>query len=235
MRSSVLLLFALFLLPSVSEGKTINFLTGSPFGLGLVGGVAQNPTSDLVSKPYSEKSDYSYFAGLDPFLDFGNFILKAHVHYHNLSVLTGPTGSLTYSDTSDSQLLLYGGSLLLVPFLSANKEFRAYFRFGANLASLGGENARTYATGAKYTEKFTASGVDKQGALGLEILLVQNYSLAAEFGYRELSFDKIQFESGTALDGSSQIEGADLVNAQGTFKSLKYNGAFASLALNLNF
>lgn len=229
------LLLALLFLPNASEGKTINFLTGSPFGLGLVGGISQNPSSDLVSKPYTEKSDYSYFGGIDPFLDFGNFILKGHFQYHNLGVLTGPTGSLTYTDTSDSELLLYGGSLLLVPFLSENKQFRAYFRFGANLASLSGENARTYSTGAKYTEKFTASGVDKQGALGLEILLVQNYSLAAEFGYRELAFDKIQFESGTALDGSTQQAGADLVNETGTLKSLKYNGIFASLALNLNF
>ncbi len=223
------------LLPLTAEAKTINFLTGSPFGMGVLGGVSQNPSSDLVSKPYTEKSDYSYFAGLDPFLDFGNFVIKGHIQYHNLSILTGPTGSTLFSDTSDSELFLYGGSLLLVPFLSADGKFRFYFRGGVNLASLVGENARTYSSGAKYLEKFSGSGLEKQGALGIEMLLVQNYSMALEFGYRELTFDTLQMDSGTGLDGTTQLAGSDLVTANGTKKSLKYNGMFASLALNLNF
>jgi hypothetical protein len=232
---SVKLLALIFLFPLPAEAKTINFLTGSPFGLGILGGVSQNPSSDLVEKPYTEKSDYSYFAGIDPFLDFGNFVIKGHIQYHNLSILTGPTGSLLYSDTSDAGLFLYGGSLLLVPFLSADGKFRFYFRGGANLASVEGENARTYSTGAKYLQKFSGSGLEKQGALGLEILMVQNYSVALEFGYRELTFDTLQLDSGTGLDGSTLLAGSDLLTTNGTKKSMKYNGLFASLALNLNF
>jgi hypothetical protein len=233
-RGSLLFLF-LFLLPAQVQAKTINFSTGSYFGLGLLGGVSQNPSSDLVTEPYTHRSSYSYLAGVEPFFDFGNFLLRLNLQYHNLGVLSGPTNSTIYNDTSDSQITIIGGSLLLVPFLSQDQTLRSYFRLGGGMASLSGENARTYSSGAKYFEKFVADAVNYEGAWGFELLFIQNYSLALEFGYRELVFDTIQFESGTSLTGATQLKGQDLETTNGAKKSLKYNGAFASLGFNLNF
>jgi hypothetical protein len=234
LRGSFFFLF-LCLLPALAHAKTINFSTGSDFGLGLLGGASQNPSSDLVTAPYYHRSDYSYFAGVEPYLDFGNFLLRMNLQYHNLGVLSGPTDSNTYNDTSDSQIILIGGSLVLVPFLSQDQKLRSYFRLGGGLASLSGENARTYSSGAKYFENFSADAINYEGSVGFEVLFIQNYSLALEFGYRELVFDTIQFESGTSLTGTTQIKGQDLETSGGTKKSLKYNGAFATLGFNLNF
>lgn len=233
------LLFLLlgFLGTATAEAKQWNFESGSPFGIGLLAGVTQNPGSDFVGKPQAINSSFSHYFGFEPFLDFGNFILRASAQLHSYPVFssTGTAAQGAYSETSDVGSVVFGAHLLLSPYVSESKTSRGFIKLGFSQGIAQGENARTFSSGAKYTEKFEGRTREMLLGIGFEFFLVQNYSMQVESGIRQSEYEKAEYESGTDLNGATKVKGDTLLTDAGSHKKFNHSGAYFSVGLNLNF
>ncbi len=234
---SFLLLFLLCYSP-LAQAKKWTFVTGSPFGVGLLTGVSAGPDTDLVVKPQTQNRSFSHFYGFEPFLDFGNFAIRlsGQVHYHPIVSGGGTSGGANFTETSDVTTLLYGGQLLLAPYISEGQTTRAFLKMGLSHAKAFGKNKRTFADGGPiYTEKFDGKTRELSFSGGLEFFLVQNYSLQLEGGFRQIEFEKLTYSGGTDLNGTTRTAGETMYKPDLTQKKLNYSGAYFAAGLNLNF
>lgn len=231
------LLIFLSLPTSSAHAKQWNFDTGSIFGLGLVGGVNQNPGSDFVTKPITTSASFSHFFGFEPFLDFGNFILRFSGKLQSYPVFSG-SGSAAqgqFTETSDIGSGIYGVHLLLSPYISENKTRRGFIKLGYSQGIAKGKNVRTFANGARYTEKIEARTSEMLLGIGFEFFLVQNYSMQIESGYRQSEYEKAEHVEGTDVNGVAKNKGDPVLNSAGGAKKFNDSGVYASVGLNLHF
>jgi len=231
------LLVLLSLPVSSAYAKRWNFDSGSILGLGLVGGVAQNPESDFVEKPITSSASFSHFFGFEPFLDFGNFILRFSGRLHSYPNFSG-SGSAAqgqFTETSDIGSAVLGVHLLLSPYISENKTRRGFIKLGLSQGIARGENVRTFSTGARYNEKIEASTRELLLGIGFEFFLVQNYSMLIETGFRQSEYEKFKYQGGTDINGVAKNKGDIVLNSTGGAKKFNDSGAYVSIGLNLNF
>jgi len=221
----------------VAEAKLWNFDSGSPLGLGFVAGVAQNPDSDFVEKPQTTSTSFSHFFGFEPFLDFGNFIIRLSGQLHSYPIYSGggTAGQGAFTETSDVGSVVFGAHLLLSPYVSESKLSRGFIKLGFSQGIARGENVRTFASGPIYEEKFESRTRELLFGLGYEFFLVQNYSMQIESGFRQSEYEKAEYRSGTDLNGVAKSKGDALVNTAGGNKKMNNSGAYFSVGLNLNF
>ncbi len=232
-------------LPNASA-KVVNFNTSSPVGFGIRGGIAQNQEQSFTPSPQTVKSSYTKFIGINPFFDFGNFILRADfdLHYHPLVVSSGtdPANAQSFNESSDAKTFNYGGSLLFIPFVSKSLRQRIYLGFGLGMAKLYDTNTRNYTNAAgqttnTYTEKVSDTATYLDAIAGYEFFLVQNYSLGVETGYRSLQFASPAYSGNTTKNvrGTTVAGGNPVKTANGTDEVFTYSGLYFSLNFNLHF
>ena len=94
---SLLALILVLFAPSRAHARTQNFLSGTPFGIGFVGGLENRPVSGFAAGNQTTASNYSTFLGFEPFLDLLNVCFRLHVGWHFYPLLSGAG-----SDTSGS-------------------------------------------------------------------------------------------------------------------------------------
>lgn len=233
------LLPLLFLFLSVPAfARTQNFFTGSPFGFGFKGGLEKRPQLDFISDPQTV-SAYSHFYSVEPFVDFGNFVLRARaaLHYHPLFRAAGTdSAGRAFTETSDPGSFAYGLDLLLVPYYAKSGAARTYVVVGASQVSVNAKNIRSYTGGATNTEKVSGSGTEIVGGAGFEFFFVQNYSIQLEAGYRSLTVDSFTYSSESDTSGTAREKGEAVKNpTTGLAKKFHQNTPYITLGLNLNF
>lgn len=234
---SAKILCLLALLPALAQAKSLNFADGIPLGLGLEAGVEQNPDTDLVSQPQDTSAGFSHYFGFTPFLDFGNFVVRfsTQLHFHPIVSGKGTDSTGAFGENSDTGTFVYGGQILLAPYVSDDQTKRAFIKLGLSQAILTGKNTRTYdASGLTYAEKFEGRTREMLAGAGFEFFLVQNYSLQLDAGFRQQEFENLELVSGTDLSGAAKNKGDPLTNG-GAKKKFNSAGAYFSVGLNLHF
>lgn len=235
---AALLSLALCCAPS-AFARTQNFFTGTPLGLGFKAGLEKSPRTDFLVDPQKVDGTYGKFFAFEPFLDFGNFILRVSGALHNYPLFSadGNDASGAFSETSDASSFAYGLQLLLVPYYSENFLHRTYIVLGGSNVSTSLKNSRTYAaSSATYTEKAKGSGQEYIAGAGYEFFFVQNYSVQFELGYRKYTVDKFTYGSEGDLTGKSRSQGETVVKADsGLVKKFHHESPYAAFSLNLNF
>lgn len=95
--------------------------------------------------------------------------------------------------------------------------------------------AGTALTGkSDFTEDGRGTATQLEGALAFEMLAFDSTSIAIEVGQRSLKFDSLKHSRDTdSLAQGSVAKGADLLNADGTARTLDFTGFYA--ALNFRF
>jgi hypothetical protein len=236
-RSVSALLAGLLLTAPPAEAKLWNFETGSPLGLGLLVGISQNPDSDFVEKPQNTSASFSHFFGFEPYVDFGNFIIRLSGQLHSYPIFSGrgTASQGAFTETSDVGSVVFGAHLLLLPYVSETKLSRGFIKLGFSQGIARGENVRTFASGPIYEEKFESRTRELLFGLGYEFFLVQNYSLQIESGFRQAEYEKAEYLGGKDLNGVAKTKGDPLLNTNGGNKKFNSGGAYFSVGLNLNF
>lgn len=121
------------------------------------------------------------------------------------------------------------------------KTSRLYLMASYGQGNLGMVNSYTMAaagttlTGkSDFTEDGRGTGTQMEGALAFEMLAFDSTSLALEVGQRTLKFDSIKHSRDTnSIAQGSVTKGAEMLNADGTARTLDFTGFFA--ALNFRF
>jgi hypothetical protein len=191
--SLALLFLCLLLAPTQAHARTQNFFTGSPLGLGLVGGLENRPTNDFAAGNPTTPSNFSSYFGVEPFLDLGNICFRGHVSWHFYPLLSssGSDTNGSFTESSDAGSLGYGARALMSPWIGKDARSRFYFVIGVNDAVVKVKNERKYLTGTQAgrtnREELQGSGVELNGGIGFETFLVQNWSIAFEGGYTNRS------------------------------------------------
>jgi hypothetical protein len=228
----------LFTLPFTASARNYTFATGIPLTLGFGGGVTAAPESDFTADPRSASRNYSHYYSFSPGLEFTNFALRASLELHQPALLNGEGSNDggPFYETSDASFFTYGVHLLLAPWVSESLRSRAYFRLGAGYATASLKNVRTYEnSGRRDTERASGKALDLSAGFGAEFMLVQNYGLQIEAGYRSFYFDELQYETEQNIRGETVAKGSTVREPNGTPKRLRLQGAFIGLALNMHF
>jgi hypothetical protein len=232
-------LFFLLLLPAVPAlARTNNFSTKSLLGLGFRAGVENRPHSDFIVDPQTSASSYSKFYLFEPFLDFGNFVIRLSGGLHSHPTLSGKgtDSNGNFSETSDAHSVAYGIQILLVPYYSENLSQRMYIVVGGGNITTSLKNTRNYASGTSNTEKLSGSGLEYQYGAGYEFYFVQTYSIQFELGYRTLTISKFGYKLGNDLEGIARQKDDTAKSSQtGLVKKFHHDTPYFSVALNLNF
>ncbi|NUM88920.1 MAG: hypothetical protein HUU37_06935 [Bdellovibrionales bacterium] len=240
-RTDPALLLALALFTGIPAwAKKSTFDNRSGIGFTLRGGATAAPEMDFAARPQSSARGYAVLAGIDPFVDFGNFVIRGQAAV----VLppdvqgTGGSGTGAFGDKAESTVLLYGGQLQLIPWISQARTSRIYLAGGLGLATIYVTQTRTYtggATSVSYTAKARTTRPYTTGAMGLEAFLVQNYVLQIEGGYRDLHAHELHYTTSGDARGATPGTGAVARDDQGTPQAYGFSGLYASVAFSLVF
>lgn len=235
--------FLLFFIPLLAEAKTYTLTGRSPIGLGFKAGIETLPEFSTIP---GTSTHYSHFYAFEPYLDFDNFILRfsGAFHAHPLRKGIGTDANGYYSDTSEASSFHYGIQFLLIPHVSKDNMFRTFFFLGLGKASASITSQRNYSNAsntitATNKEKLSGSKEEVNIGAGLEFMLVQNYSMVIEGGYRRVNFDRLTYESATDLEGNPRLNGDVAkdysVGANGANKKFDLSGYFGNIGLNIRF
>lgn len=231
--------FALLLaVPSRAFAKNQTFYSGTPFGIGILGGLESPPSSGFVTGTSSSK--YTTYFAAEPFLDLGNVVFRLHFGWHFYPLVSGggidPTG--TYTENSNAGSFEYGGRVEFAPFISEDQRSRFYFVVGVNDSKVKIKNERTFSTGAyngqTLSDQVQGSGTDLNGGIGFETFLAQNWSIAFEFGYRSMRADSLSYGSGTNLDGQTVTSSSPVQDAWQNNQGFHSYSPYGQVGLNLN-
>mgnify|MGYP003344900435 FL=1 len=149
-------LFLAFLLfcPTGARARSHNFLTGTPFGLGLLGGLENRPRTGFATGSQTSSSNFSSYFALEPFLDLVNVSFRIHFGWHFYPSFNGKgidsNGSFTESSSSGS--LAMGGRVILSPFLSSGGDKRFYLALGVINSTVRVKNSRKYTSGSLFNQ-----------------------------------------------------------------------------------
>lgn len=231
-----ILFLSLFLLPCNGEARAINFATGFPFVLGFHAGASKRPATDFASGKQSYNSYVSHFYSVTPSFDFTTFVVrgKASLWYFPITSGSGTFKSQAFTETSDPFLFSYGADLLLVLALSSDLTQRFYLIGGLEYGKATIRNQRSYAS-VQYLEKVTATQEIFNTGMGYEFMLVQNFSMAIETGYRFSRFNKFSYTTPNDVNGTKVTQGSMAIDEKGTAKALDASRFYFDVALNLNF
>ncbi len=235
---SFFLLIALLLLtasgPAFAKKNTFDNRSG--VGFSFRGGATVLPQTDFVVRPQSATHNYSTFAGFDPFVDFGNFVIRGQV---TAAIPPDVQGSgAGFTEKSESVVLMYGGQLQLVPFINQARTARLYMAGGLGLATIYLTNTRVYSSGGtqtSYTSRARTTVPYTSAALGFETFLVQNYVFQLEGGYRNLRAHELNLTTSGDVRGQTPGNGSVARDDVGTPQSYSFSGIYASIAFSLMF
>ncbi|HEY8279242.1 MAG TPA: outer membrane beta-barrel protein [Bdellovibrionota bacterium] len=235
---SALLLIALASTPAYARKQ--NFTSGSAFGVGLIAGLERVPRNDFTGGTQATNSNYGRYYAFEPFFDLLNLQLRLHGGWHFYPEVggSGTDGYGTFVEKSDAGSFDYGARLLLSPWMSSSFHHRLYFVAGVGMSNVKLKNSRTYTSGGMFdqtnTERLEASGTELNGGVGFEFFLVQNYSLALEFGYASRKADRFTYKSTTDVTRAPRSESDVALQPDGTSKGFHVWSPYFQLALNLN-
>jgi hypothetical protein len=233
-------LLLLALAPRAAEAKELNFTSGLPVGIGIVGGLEGKPGNDFVAGTQSSGSAYSSYASAEPFVEFVNVQFRLHAGWHFYPLLSGSGSDSkgTFTEGSNAGSLELGARILLAPYVAEDLRHRAYFVVGLNDSTAKLKNRRKYSTGSMAgqtnTEQLAGSGTEFNVGVGYEFFLLQNYSLALEGGYRTVTVESLHYSTSTDTAGNTVSSGATATNGQGGNKTFHVHAPYAQLVLNLN-
>lgn len=229
-------LFVLILLFSsaTAHAKKVSFSTGVPFGLGFRASVASAPDTTLVAAPRTASASFSRSFSAEPFFDLTNLVIRGYATLHRHPNFAGEgTG---FTETSSASAFHYGVAVLLAPFVSQDATSRAYAVIGVGQAQASFKTTRTLTSGVANLERAKASTQEITAGLGFEAILVQNYSIQLEAGFRRLNYGRITYESEFDRTGTARGKGEVILDSTtGKNSEFDQGGAFGSLAFNLNF
>lgn len=224
-----------------ASARKQDFFSGSPFGLGLIGGAESRPVSPFAAGTQATSSPYARYFAAEPFVDLGNVSLRLHAgwHFYPLVSGSGSDSSGTFGESSDAGSLEYGGRLLLAPFLGLSGRSRIYLAFGANVSIVKARNTRTYLSGSMSgqanVERLQGSGLELNGGVGFEVFLVQNYSLQIEAGYADRSIGSFKYKTSTDVSLTPRADGEEALDpATGRPKGFHSYTPYLQLGLSLN-
>jgi hypothetical protein len=225
----------LALTPAGAEARSLSFQSGSPFGIGLVGGVESKPGTDVIAGSQTYGSNYSRYFAAEPFLEFVNVQIRLHAGWHFYPLISG-SGSDSkgaYTESSDASSVDLGARILFAPYVAADERSRAYFVVGLNDSKVSLTNLRNY-KGVSNSAKLSGSGTEVNGGVGYEFFLLQNYSLAIEGGYRSVTVSTLHYGTITDETGANVSAGATATNGSGGNLAFHAYAPYAQLVLNLN-
>ena len=226
----------LLLLPSLAEAKLSNFASRSNFGIGIDGILEAKPSSDFATSPTSSASSYSHAFGLQPYGDFGNFVVKGDFSIHYAPEISGGgTDAIgKFTESSSSSLWSAGVILELIPYVAKDQRERIFIKIGAGEAKATLTNTRSYPA-VTNVEKDSGTTEYYLAGAGYEFFLLQNYSLELGAGYQSFNFGKFSYSSGTQVNGNTLVNGATVSKTSGGNKSFDLSGFYFNLGLNLHF
>jgi hypothetical protein len=239
-RSVSLAFLFLALAPTQAHARTQNFLTGTPFGLGLVGGAENRPRTDFAAGTQTTSSNYASYFGVEPFFDLVNASFRLHLDWHFYPLASGEGSDVngTFTENSDAGSFGYGARVQLAPFVGRAGRSRFYFVIGVENTVVKLRNARKYTSGAMAgqtnLEQLQGTGLEINGGLGLEFFLVQNWSLQLEGGYTDRSVNVFKYRTSTDVTRAEVSSGTTATNAAGNNKAFHAWTPYAQIALDLN-
>ncbi|MGZ3651803.1 MAG: hypothetical protein ACXVB9_15575 [Bdellovibrionota bacterium] len=238
-RGSLALLLILFV-PAQAHARNQTFLSGTPFGLGLVAAIDNRPNTGFVAGSQTSTSNYSSSFAVEPFFDLVNVCFRLHAgwHFYPLASGAGSDSHGTFTESSDAGALEYGARILLAPLVGTDMRSRFYFVVGVNDSIVKLKNSRKYTSGTMLNqvnvEQLSGSGTQLSGGLGVEFFLVQNYSLALEAGYSNLAVSTFHYGTSTDSSGATVTSGATATDGAGNNKGWHNYTPYGQLVLNLN-
>jgi hypothetical protein len=235
----VLLLFAFA--PIQAYARNVTFFSGTPFGLGILGGIEHRPQTSFAAGNQTSDSNLSSYFGVEPFLDLGNVCFRAHVSWHLYPIVNGSGSDSigSFTESSDAGSLGYGVRLELAPLVSKDARSRFFFTLGLTDAVVKLKNSRKYSTGphagTTYSEQVQGSGVGLNAGLGVETFLVQNWSIALEGGYADRSVDTFHYRTSTDVTGAAETDSSVAKDSPGgKNKGWHAYTPYGQVTLNLN-
>jgi len=243
--ATVLLSLASVLCASSAEARVFDFkdehwaiYVGGTFGNSNAGdGAYALSSGNGVSFDKKVQTTSSAEAGLLISLREVNF--KFGVDYvmpRELKGITGTDASGTKLFSLDSKVaaFVFGGGIELLPFRRPRHRALIGFTYGYAMASLTNRYTMTPAgSGAlgagDFSEEATGNGVMLQGYVGWEANFTDVWTIAIHAGYRELIIPVFKSTKSTNAISGNQSEGQDILNMDGTARSMNLGGGFAGI------
>jgi hypothetical protein len=179
--------------------------------------------------------------------EFGFLYKNANVGMRfGLEVIRPPTTKANAADAAGTALYALNSDVsVVIPKIGFEykikqwHESRLYVSANYGSANLGLTNAYTFTAAgttatskSDYTEEGRGSATTYDGALGFETLLVDNTTISFEVGYRSLNFSVINHSrDADTIAQNSVTKGTQMLNADGTARTLNFSGDFANIVL----
>jgi hypothetical protein len=238
--SAVALALLFAFAPARAFAKTVTFYTGVPFGLGVVAGIANRPTTDFVTGNKTSASNYSDYFGVEPFFDAGNVVIRGTAAWHLYPLASG-AGSDThgnFTDSSEASSFDYGLRVELAPYVSQDARSRFYLVVGVFDTLVKLTNNRKYTSGGNagttYSAQLQGSSVGVNGGIGFEFFLIQNWSIALEAGYTGAAVGTFHYRTSTDEANNTVSSASVAQDSAGNNKGFKSYSPYGQVVLNLN-
>lgn len=203
---------------------------GLAFGLNM--GVTSNAFINYIPEPLDYKSGLTYYYGVQPSFDFGNWALQPNFSFYSHPSISGKGSG--YTESSNANTFALQMRLLFIPVYFNSLRQRFYFGTSMGVGETIVDNKSKYDSGPSYDEQLKGTGTIFNSFLGFESFLAQNYTAGLELGWRNYFVDNLKYKGNLDADGTSQTPNTEK-NFQGHKVYFSFRGVFAQLNLTVHF
>lgn len=234
------LFFALFFfsLTIPASAKELSYAR-MKFGLGFFGGAQTSADSNLAGAEPSKIPTYAYEYGVELVIPIDDIFIRPLYAVQNFPAYEGKGSDSTgsYNQSASGQLRMYGGKLSAVIYSNERATRYFYLGFGAGKADLRAQLSRKYTSGSSqsYLQDGTGGAIYWEVHTGVQMMMVQNWALGIEFGYRRYSIQEISSSTKTDLAGATIMGANTLYSTNGAKAVYNVSSIYLNAILELMF